>query len=123
MLVDDQQGSDLRIIAVSAHDLRWPTSATASGSDAMHPDPDYSCVYVRVQTERGACGYGLTFTLGRGTDIVRLAVERLVECVVLGRNAGEIFKGFGQFWRELTSEPQMRWVSIEIQKRCRRNRA
>lgn len=36
----------------------------------QHKDPDYSCAYVTLITSQpGLFGYGLTFTLGRGTEI------------------------------------------------------
>lgn len=110
---DMDQGPDLRIRHIQARDVRWPTSASNSGSDAMHADPDYSCVYVAVHTDRGVTGYGLTFTLGRGTNIVLLAVNTLAD-LVRNRNAGDIFRKFGEFWRMLTSESQLRWVSAII---------
>lgn len=62
-----------------------------------------------ITTANGIYGNGLTFTCGRGTDVVLLAV-RAMTFLVEKRNAGEIFKEFGKFWRELTSESQMRWV-------------
>lgn len=66
-------------------------------------------MYVTIRTKSGSYGNGLTFTLGRGTDIVLMAVKAM-KYLVTGRNAGEIFANFGQFWRELTSESQLRWV-------------
>jgi len=105
-------GADLVITSITAKDMRWPTSLGAHGSDAMHTDPDYSCVYVTINTQRGVYGNGLTFTLGRGTDIVQQTVKAL-SYLVKGRNAGEIFLGFGKFWRELTSESQLRWIGPE----------
>lgn len=100
----------LRIVSIEARDVRWPTSRDGSGSDAMHAGPDYSCVYVTVRTASDSLlGFGMTFTLGRGTDIVRVAVETLAE-LVCGRNASDIFANFGVFWRTLTSESQLRWV-------------
>jgi len=105
-------GADLVITSITAKDMRWPTSLGAHGSDAMHTDPDYSCVYVTIYTERGTYGNGLTFTLGRGTDIVAMTVKAL-SYLVKGRNAGDIFLSFGKFWRELTSESQLRWIGPE----------
>lgn len=101
--------AELCIVSIDARDVRWPTSRDGSGSDAMHSGPDYSCVYVKITTAGSLTGYGLTFTLGRGTDIVRMAVETLA-ALVRGRNAGEIFANFGVVWRSLTSESQLRWV-------------
>lgn len=35
----------------------------------QHTDPDYSVAYVVIETDQGMHGYGLTFTVGRGTEI------------------------------------------------------
>src|SRR5207247_6332274 len=40
-----------RIVAVTAHDVRFPTSRTLAGSDAMHTAPDYSAAYVLLRTD------------------------------------------------------------------------
>ncbi|XP_055688243.1 mitochondrial enolase superfamily member 1-like [Lutzomyia longipalpis] len=105
-------GVDLEIVNVDVKDIRFPTSLGAHGSDAMHTDPDYSCVYVTLETLRGVSGYGLTFTLGRGTDVVKLSVLTLKH-LIQGRNAGEIFANFSHIWRSLTSESQLRWIGPE----------
>ena len=34
------------IIALDVIDVRFPTSRSLDGSDAMNPDPDYSAAYV-----------------------------------------------------------------------------
>lgn len=74
----------------------------------QHTDPDYSCAYVTITLESGAKGYGLTFTLGRGTEIVVQAVNTL-KPMLIGLNLGEIFGNFAAVWRNLTSESQIRW--------------
>ena len=73
------------ISRVEVLDIRFPTSAGRHGSDAMHPDPDYSAAYVILHTDRadGLTGHGLTFTLGRGTEICVTAV-RALEPLVTG---------------------------------------
>ena len=38
------------------------------------------------------------------------AAVRAYSHLVIGRKLQDIFDGFGRFWRELTQEPQMRWV-------------
>ncbi|ERE83747.1 enolase superfamily member 1-like protein [Cricetulus griseus] len=60
-----------RISRLSVHDVRFPTSLSGHGSDAMHTDPDYSAAYVIIETdaEDGLKGYGITFTLGKGTEV------------------------------------------------------
>ncbi|XP_045383855.1 mitochondrial enolase superfamily member 1 isoform X3 [Lemur catta] len=60
-----------RVSRLSVRDVRFPTSLGGHGSDAMHTDPDYSAAYVVIETdaEDGLKGYGITFTLGRGTEV------------------------------------------------------
>ena len=57
---------DCKIVDLTVSDVRFPTSLESDGSDAIHPDPDYSAVYVVLRTDTGHHGYGLAFTLGRG---------------------------------------------------------
>ncbi|XP_059485808.1 mitochondrial enolase superfamily member 1-like isoform X2 [Neocloeon triangulifer] len=101
-----------KITSVTCKDIRFPTSLNAHGSDAMHTDPDYSCAYVVIETGSGHHGYGLTFTIGRGTEIVVQAVKSL-SYLVLGKTTSEIYGKFGNFWRTLTSESQLRWLGPE----------
>ncbi len=55
----------ITIIGAEARDIRFPTSRTLDGSDAMNPDPDYSAAYVMLHTNvPGLTGHGLTFTIG-----------------------------------------------------------
>lgn len=56
-------------------------------------------------------GYGLTFTCGRGTEIVQQAAKVLSRLVTGRRLRDDIYTRFGQFWREITSETQLRWVT------------
>ena len=54
------------ITDVLVYDWRFPTSLKSDGSDAVHKDPDYSCVYVKLLTNsKDTTGFGLTFTLAR----------------------------------------------------------
>ena len=39
------------ITGVTARDIRFPTSRSLDGSDAMNPDPDYSAAYVVLHTD------------------------------------------------------------------------
>ena len=66
-----------RITGIRTHDLRFPTSDMLDGSDAMNPDPDYSAAYVILETDGAYEGHGLTFTLGRGTEICVAAIKSL----------------------------------------------
>ncbi|CAN7939646.1 unnamed protein product, partial [Ixodes hexagonus] len=101
-----------RVSRIEVFDVRFPTSLDAYGSDAVHTDPDYSCAYVIISTDNNLQGHGLTFTVGRGTEIVVAAVKALIP-IVKGVSLESIFSNFGQFWRKLTSDSQLRWVSIK----------
>ena len=102
------------ITRVEVLDIRFPTSAGRHGSDAMHPDPDYSAAYVILHTDRpdGLTGHGLTFTLGRGTELCVAAVHALAP-LVSGLTLEAIQSNMAGFWRRLTSDSQLRWVGPE----------
>ena len=102
------------ITKLTVHDVRFPTSRTLDGSDAMHPDPDYSAAYVILATDRddGIEGHGLTFTIGRGTEIVVAAVKALAP-VVLGASIENFAQMPGELYRKLTSDSQLRWLGPE----------
>ncbi|XP_070784003.1 mitochondrial enolase superfamily member 1 isoform X2 [Enoplosus armatus] len=101
-----------KILSLTVRDVRFPTSLEQHGSDAMHTDPDYSAAYVVIDTDSGLKGFGLTFTLGKGTEIVVCAVEALAGLVV-GKSLQEIVSDFRGFYRLLTSDGQMRWLGPE----------
>jgi L-fuconate dehydratase len=95
-------------------DLRFPTSHTRAGSDAMNLDPDYSAAYVVIQTDshRGLEGHGLTFTIGRGNELCVAAVEAL-KPLVMGRTLESFTQDMGAFWSHVTADSQLRWVGPE----------
>ncbi len=103
-----------RIVSVTAHDVRFPTSRTLAGSDAMHTSPDYSAAYVILKTDAGDGleGHGLTFTLGRGTEVCVAAINALAP-IVVGRTLGAITSDMRGFWRAITGEQQLRWIGPE----------
>lgn len=98
-----------RITSLSTYDLRFPTSASLDGSDAMNPDPDYSAAYVILETDGGLAGHGLTFTIGRGNDIVCKAIEALTARVT-DLDLDWIEENPGRFWRHMTGDSQLRWI-------------
>ncbi len=99
-----------RITDLHVFDLRFPTSRQLDGSDAMNPDPDYSAAYVVLDTDRdGLKGHGLTFTIGRGNEVVCLAVEALRHLVV-GLDLDRVKEDPTGFWRRLTGDSQLRWI-------------
>ena len=95
-------------------DIRFPTSRALDGSDAMNPDPDYSAAYVILRTDAadGLEGHGLTFTIGRGTEVVVAAVEALRPLVV-GLDVEALERDLGAFWREVVGDSQLRWIGPE----------
>ncbi|XP_063087968.1 mitochondrial enolase superfamily member 1 isoform X9 [Cavia porcellus] len=103
-----------RVSRLLVHDVRFPTSLGGHGSDAMHTDPDYSVAYVVLETdaEDGLRGCGLTFTLGKGTEVVVCAVNALAHHV-LHRDLKDIVGNFRGFYRQLTSDGQLRWIGPE----------
>jgi len=102
------------ITDLAAHDIRFPTSRTLAGSDAMNPAPDYSAAYVILKTDspRGLAGHGFTFTLGRGNELCVAAIGALKPLVV-GQTLETFAEGPGAFWRRLTGDSQLRWVGPE----------
>jgi len=103
-----------RIISLDVIDVRFPTSRQLDGSDAMNKDPDYSAAYVILRTDDASWpeGHGLTFTTGRGTEVVVAAVEAL-RPIVVGRSTGDVFGDIGGFWRDLVGDSQLRWIGPE----------
>ncbi|MDP9025949.1 MAG: L-fuconate dehydratase [Actinomycetota bacterium] len=101
------------ITAVTSHDIRFPTSLTADGSDAMNKDGDYSAAYVVIHTDDPAVsGYGFTFTIGRGNDLcVEAARQRGLPLV--GRSVEALVADLGAIYRELNSDSQLRWLGPE----------
>jgi L-fuconate dehydratase len=102
----------MKITHLDVLDLRFPTSRDQVGSDAVHTDPDYSAAYVILSTDAGLDGHGLTFTVGRGTEVVAAAVEAFRHLVV-GRALEDITGRFGDFWHTLAGESQLRWLGPE----------
>ncbi len=100
------------ITDITVRDIRFPTSASQAGSDAMNPDPDYSAAYVILQTDGALKGHGLTFTIGRGNELCVAAVQALKSHLV-GRTLESITDDLGRFWNNVTSDSQLRWVGPE----------
>ncbi|MEU4392117.1 L-fuconate dehydratase [Kribbella sp. NPDC023855] len=99
-----------RITSVEVVDVRFPTSLTRDGSDAMNKDGDYSAAYVVLHTdEAGLSGHGFTFTIGRGNDLCVMAASQRAE-PLLGRDVDALCDDLGAVYRELQSDTQLRWL-------------
>lgn len=103
-----------RITGLTVSDIRFPTSRELDGSDAMNVDPDYSAAYVVLHTDHPSDleGHGLTFTVGRGTEVVVAAVKVLAPMIV-GRTLESFTDNMGRFWRHITGDSQLRWIGPE----------
>jgi L-fuconate dehydratase len=104
----------IEITGVKTLDIRFPTSRSLDGSDAMNLDPDYSAAYVILQTNSsdGLEGHGLTFTIGRGNDVCCSVIESLASLLV-GENLEELIADMGGFWYLMTGDSQLRWLGPE----------
>ncbi|MDG4649926.1 enolase C-terminal domain-like protein [Roseibacterium sp. SDUM158017] len=101
-----------RIIEVTTHDVRFPTSRLLDGSDAMNPTPDYSAAYVILRASDGSEGHGMTFTIGRGNEICCAAIEAVGD-LLKGRDVDGLFADMGAAWRLVTGDSQLRWTGPE----------
>jgi L-fuconate dehydratase len=102
----------LKIVDLEVLDLRFPTARAAIGTDAMHPDPDYSAAYVILKTDGDLEGHGFTFTIGRGNEICAAAIEAFRHHVV-GWTLDDVTSDLGGFWRRLAGDSQLRWLGPE----------
>ena len=104
----------ITITEVVARDIRFPTSRSLDGSDAMNPNPDYSAAYVILRTDdpEGREGHGLTFTIGRGNEICVAAIRALAP-LVLGQTLESFTADMGAFWRRMVGDSQLRWIGPE----------
>ena len=116
------------VVDLRVQDIRFPTSLEADGSDAIHPDPDYSACYVTLTTDNGYNGYGLAFTLGRGNEIVCHCIDSLRFLVIgvklrvdndLSKQSiihftlQDVFDNMGKWLYKVNNEGQLRWLGPE----------
>ena len=103
----------LIITSIETKDIRFPTSRSLDGSDAMNPDPDYSAAYVILKTNDPAMeGHGLTFTLGRGNELCVSAIKSL-SYLIIGKSLESFTSDMAGFWRMITGDSQLRWLGPE----------
>ncbi|KAF8155509.1 mandelate racemase/muconate lactonizing enzyme [Crassisporium funariophilum] len=102
----------VKITGYETHDVRFPTSLTGDGTDAMNTDCDYSSAYVVLLTDSELVGYGMTFTIGRGNDIVCSAIKEVANRLV-GKDTEALFGNMGKTWEYMTADPQLRWIGPE----------
>jgi L-fuconate dehydratase len=105
------------IVAVDTRDVRFPTSLSLDGSDAMNPDPDYSAAYVSIRTDAADENAGLTgdafvFTIGRGNDVQVAALDALRDHLI-GQDVEALLADMGEASRRLIHDSQLRWLGPE----------
>ncbi|KAK6855345.1 hypothetical protein PG995_008877 [Apiospora arundinis] len=103
---------EITITGWTTRDVRFPTSLDKTGSDAMNAAGDYSSAYCILETDSEFSGHGMTFTIGRGNDIVCAAINHLGDRVK-GRTLSSLVKNWGQTWRHLVNDSQLRWIGPE----------
>src|SRR5678815_4719219 len=103
--------ADLRITDITVRDIRFPTSLQQDGSDALNLG-DYSATYVVLDTGTGLAGHGLTFTNGRGNEVVVAAVHALKHHLI-DRSVDDIVTDMRSLYRDLTVDKQLRWLGPE----------
>jgi L-fuconate dehydratase len=102
-----------RITGLRTYDVRFPTSRTLAGSDAMNPAPDYSAAALVLRTDApGLAGHAHVFTIGHGNDI-QLAAIRSLERFVVGQELEEVVADLGGLSRRLTGDSPLRWLGPE----------
>jgi L-fuconate dehydratase len=98
-----------KITGIETFDVRFPTSKSLDGSDAMNQDPDYSGAYLRINTDAGVHGDSLVFTIGRGNEVQIKALDILGEKIV-GLDTADALENIGSIARELSGDSQLRWL-------------
>ncbi|OJD31705.1 l-galactonate dehydratase [Diplodia corticola] len=100
------------ITHATTRDVRFPTSLDKTGSDAMNAAGDYSAAYCILHTDGQFEGHGMTFTIGRGNEIVCQAISQLAQRV-RGKSLESLVEDWGKTWRYLVADSQLRWIGPE----------
>jgi L-fuconate dehydratase len=105
-----------KITGFDTYDVRFPTSRSLAGSDAMNPAPDYSAAYVVIRTDaEHLAGHGYAFTIGRGNE-VQLAAIRVLEPFLAGQDLDEVLgepggpSRLGELYRRLIRDSPLHWL-------------
>lgn len=102
----------MKITGFTTADVRFPTSATLAGSDAVNQDPDYSAAYVTLHTDEGVDGHGHTFTIGRGNDLCVAAIDHVAGMLV-GATFDDPVTDLAALPRLVGADSQLRWLGPE----------
>lgn len=103
----------MTITHTTTRDVRFPTSLDKTGSDAMNAAGDYSAAYCILHTsDPNLTGHGMTFTIGRGNEIVCQAIALLAERIK-NKSLDSLVSDWGKTWRYLVSDSHLRWIGPE----------
>ncbi|KAF2403493.1 L-galactonate dehydratase [Trichodelitschia bisporula] len=102
------------ITGVKTRDVRFPpqTSLDKTGSDAMNAAGDYSAAYCVLETDGEFEGHGMSFTIGRGNELVCAAIPLLAHRIT-NRTLESLTANMGATWRHLVADSQLRWIGPE----------
>ncbi|KAF4990143.1 hypothetical protein FGRMN_8671 [Fusarium graminum] len=103
---------EITVTGWKTRDVRFPTSLDGTGSDAMNAAGNYSSAYCILETDSEYTGHGMTFTIGRGNDIVCAAINHVAERLQ-GRTLSSLVANWGETWRHLVNDSQLRWIGPE----------
>ncbi|EGI66543.1 PREDICTED: mitochondrial enolase superfamily member 1-like isoform X1 [Acromyrmex echinatior] len=103
---------EAEIVDIEVHDVRFPTSMWQIGNDSLHTNPNHACTYVIIHTNTKYKGYGIATTLGRGNEFV-VQTCKLLFRFVKKRMTTEIYSNFASFWKQLTTDVELRWLGAE----------
>ncbi|KAI9251980.1 enolase C-terminal domain-like protein [Sporodiniella umbellata] len=108
-----QTVNEYTIVSYEVCDIRFPTSKALDGSDAMNKDPDYSAAYVIFYTDdTSLAGHGMTFTCGRGNDMVCSTIKLLAQKFV-NKKLNDLVSDMRATHQICTGDSQLRWIGPE----------
>lgn len=101
------------ITSADVYDVRFPTSLTADGSDAMNKLVDNSAAYMVLHTDDPELsGFGFTYTTGHGNDICAAAM-RLRVAPLIGMTVPASAAEATAMYELLKGDSQLRWLGPE----------
>ncbi|MEX2232391.1 MAG: enolase C-terminal domain-like protein [Cyclobacteriaceae bacterium] len=100
--------NSLIIKRVCAIDKRFDLKKGA-GSDSVNTTPQYAYAVCSLISDSGLRGTGLSFTLGKGNDLVCKAIEYLAPFIE-GKEIEELMADFGNTFNQMANAPNLRWL-------------
>ncbi len=100
-----------KIVGFETYDVRFPTSRTHDGSDAMNRNPDYASAYVIVRTDAqdGLAGHGFVSRSAAATRSRSRPSARSSRSSS-GATSMRLLDDLGGLSRELVGDSHLRWL-------------